>query len=37
MNTNLNLDVIEELPTTKFEGLGNDFIGRCDDWEWTEC
>ncbi len=26
----------EELPTTKFEGLGNDFIGRCDDWEWTE-
>lgn len=21
----------EELPTTKFEGLGNDFIGRCED------
>ena len=27
----------EELPTTKFEGLGNDFIGRRDGWEWTEC
>lgn len=27
----------EELPTTKFEGLGNDFIGRCEGWEWTEC
>ncbi len=27
----------EELPTTKFEGLGNDFIGRRDDWEWPEC
>ena len=26
----------EELPTTKFEGLGNDFIGRCEDWEWSE-
>ncbi|MBR1568374.1 MAG: hypothetical protein IJ648_05365 [Lachnospiraceae bacterium] len=26
----------EELPTKKFEGLGNDFIGRRDDWEWTE-
>lgn len=26
----------EELPTTKFEGLGNDFIGRCEDWEWPE-
>lgn len=26
----------EELPTTKYEGLGNDFIGRCEDWEWTE-
>lgn len=25
-----------ELPTTKFEGLGNDFIGRCEGWEWTE-
>lgn len=27
----------EELPTTRFEGLGNDFIGRCDDWEWYDC
>ena len=26
----------EELPTTKFEGLGNDFIGRSDGWQWTE-
>ena len=26
----------EELPMTKFEGTGNDFIGRRDGWEWTE-
>lgn len=26
----------EELPTTKFEGLGNDFIGRREGWEWTD-
>ena len=26
----------EELPATKFEGLGNDFIGRRDAWEWPE-
>lgn len=26
----------EELPTTRFEGLGNDFIGRREGWEWTE-
>lgn len=26
----------EELPTTKFEGLGNDFIGRRDDWKWPD-
>ena len=26
----------EELPTTKFEGIGNDFIGRRDGWEWNE-
>lgn len=25
----------ELLPTTAFEGLGNDFIGRCDGWEWN--
>lgn len=26
----------EKLPTTKFEGLGNDFIGRRDGWEWPD-
>lgn len=26
----------EELPTTEFEGLGNDFIGRREGWEWTK-
>ena len=26
----------EELPITAFEGLGNDFIGRRNDWEWSE-
>ncbi len=26
----------EELPVTKFEGLGNDFIGRREGWEWQE-
>ena len=26
----------EELPTTAFEGLGNDFIGRINGWEWSE-
>lgn len=25
----------EELPTTEFEGLGNDFIGRRNGWEWN--
>lgn len=24
----------ETLPTDKFEGIQNDFIGRCDGWEW---
>lgn len=26
----------KKLPTTKFEGLGNDFIGRREGWEWPE-
>lgn len=26
----------ETLPTDKFEGMQNDFIGRRDGWEWTE-
>lgn len=26
----------ETLPTDKFEGIQNDFIGRCDDWEWSK-
>lgn len=27
----------EQLPTQKFEGIGNDFIGRRDgDWDWPE-
>jgi hypothetical protein len=27
----------EELPTQKYEGIGNDFIGRrSGDWEWRE-
>lgn len=26
----------EDLPTTKFEGLGNDFIGRREGWKWTD-
>lgn len=26
----------EELPTTEFEGLGNDFIGRREGWDWAE-
>lgn len=26
----------ETLPTDKFEGMQNDFIGRHDGWEWTE-
>lgn len=26
----------EVLPTDKFEGIQNDFIGRRDDWEWPE-
>ncbi|MDE5557244.1 MAG: hypothetical protein K2J32_06055 [Ruminococcus sp.] len=26
----------ETLPTDKFEGIQNDFIGRCDGWEWTK-
>ena len=33
-----NLEITVEgevLPTRKFEGIGNDFIGRCNDWEWT--
>lgn len=25
-----------ELPVTKFEGLGNDFIGRRECWEWPK-
>jgi len=27
----------EELPITEFEGLGNDYIGRCEGWEWPDC
>ena len=26
----------ETLPTDKFEGMQNDFIGRCDSWEWSD-
>lgn len=26
----------ETLPTSEFEGMQNDFIGRRDGWEWTE-
>lgn len=26
----------EELPMGKFEGIGGDYIGRCDGWEWPE-
>lgn len=26
----------ELLPTDKFEGMQNDFIGRCTDWEWLD-
>lgn len=26
----------EILPTDKFEGIQNDFIGRCDGWEFPE-
>lgn len=26
----------ELLPTDKFEGMQNDFIGRCTGWEWTK-
>lgn len=26
----------ETLPTDKFEGMQNDFIGRCDGWEFPE-
>ncbi len=26
----------ETLPTDKFEGIQNDFIGRCDGWEFPE-
>ena len=26
----------EELPTTRYEGLGNDYIGRREGWEWPE-
>ena len=26
----------ETLPTDKFEGIQNDFIGRCDGWKWTK-
>lgn len=26
----------EILPTSEFEGMQNDFIGRRDGWEWTE-
>ncbi len=25
----------EDLPTTEFEGIGNDFIGRRNGWEWS--
>lgn len=25
----------EKLPTTEFEGLGNDFIGRREGWKWN--
>lgn len=31
----INIDG-ELLPTGKFEGMQNDFIGRCTDWEWSD-
>lgn len=26
----------ELLPTDRFEGMQNDFIGRCDGWQWNK-
>lgn len=26
----------ETLPTGKFEGIQNDFIGRCNGWQWNK-
>lgn len=26
----------ETLPLGKYEGISNDYVGRCSDWEWPE-